>query len=312
MAQFNLNLTTAGVKLLTSALNGTRLEFTAIAMGSGDYAGSAMNITALVKEEKRLPLRNIVVKTGQATLKAVLTYADLDTGFHWKELGVYATELDTGNSVLYAYANAGDHYDTIPGKDETTLKEMVINATIAVSDAATVTALIDNTRIWASQADLDKVNDVIPLTHSKQSNIHIFTGITRPGLVPVQFTADADISAGEVLTVDAIKSTIALSSGDTPEGIIVKAGTRQLGLYDGESMTLIIISSKDNVPAHNVDPESHPDIRALLSNHEGRITRLENMLVNEVTGNSFLVTFEDLDDVTVTGTWNESLARIEF
>lgn len=69
MAQFNLNLTTAGVKLLTSALNGTRLEFTAIAMGSGDYAGSAMNITALVKEEKRLPLRNIVVKTGQATTR---------------------------------------------------------------------------------------------------------------------------------------------------------------------------------------------------------------------------------------------------
>ncbi len=52
--------------------------------------------------------------------------------------------------------------------------------------------------------------------------------------------------------------------------------------------------------------------KALLGNHEGRITRLENMLVNEVTGNSFLVTFEDLGEVTVTGTWNEPMAGIEF
>ena len=66
------------------------------------------------------------------------------------------------------------------------------------------------------------------------------------------------------------------------------------------------------MPAHNVDPESHPDIRALLSNHEGRITRLENILLSDITGNPFLITFENLDGLVVTGTWNQAQQRMEF
>ena len=57
MADFNLNLTAAGVKLLTGALSGQRLEFTAIAMGSGDYSGSAMNITELVEERTPIAVK---------------------------------------------------------------------------------------------------------------------------------------------------------------------------------------------------------------------------------------------------------------
>ena len=312
MADFKLNLTAAGVKLLTGALSGQRLEFTAIAMGSGDYSGSAMNITELVEERTRLPLSKIVLKQGQATLKAILCYADLSEGYRWKELGVYATDLDTEQSVLYAYANAGENYDTIPSAGETTLKEMVVNATIAVSDAATVTAVIDNTRLWVSEDEFSKVNDVIPLTHTVDSGIHIFTGLTREGLVPIQFAATADYTAGQTITIDSVRFTVALSSGDTPSGTVWKAGTKQLGLCDSTNQTLIIIQSPDNVPAHNVDPESHPDIRALLSNHEGRITRLENILLSDITGNPFLITFENLDGLVVTGTWNQAQARMEF
>ncbi len=313
MAEFKLNLTAEGVKLLTSALAGTRLEFTAIGMGAGEYSGSAMNLTAPVDEKHHLSLAGIEVKNGQATLRSILRYSDLlDEPYKWRELAVYAQNLDTGEAVMYAYGNAGDDYDTIPGKGGTSFNEKRIRVTVAVSDAATVTAQIDNTLIWASQDDLEKVNDVIPLTHTVDSGIHIFTGLTREGLVPIQFSATADYIAGQTITIDSVRYTVALSSGDTPSGTVWKAGTKQLGLCDSTNQTLIIIQSPDNVPAHNVDPESHPDIRALLSNHEGRITRLENILLSDITGNPFLITFENLDGLVVTGTWNQAQARMEF
>jgi len=42
-----------------------------------------------------------------------------------------------------------------------------------------------------------------------------------------------------------------------------------------------------------------------------RVTMLEEVLFNDITDNPFLILFDDLDGVTSTGIWNESLQRIE-
>ncbi len=153
---------------------------------------------------------------------------------------------------------------------------------------------------------------IVQLEYTKQSSAHVMTGLCQSGLVAVKFICPADYVAGEMVTIDAVEYTVALSSGDTPSGTLWKEGTCQLALCNTDTNELILLSAMDKVPAHNVDPEAHPDIRSTLVNYGGRITRLENMLVNSVTGNPFLVTFDTLDAVTITGTWNESLARIEF
>ena len=63
---------------------------------------------------------------------------------------------------------------------------------------------------------------------------------------------------------------------------------------------------------HNADLAAHPDIRALIYELLARIGRLEDMTINEVMSNPFLITFDTLDDVYVTGVWNQALQRMEF
>ena len=313
MAGFtNTIIPQAGRVLIMRAIAGeTTMTLTKLQMGDGELGSEASAaITALVSPLVDIDIQRYIRRDNYVIAQGQFSNTDLTSGFYWREIGLWAKD-DDGNEVLLGYSNAGSLADYIASGGSNVITKVVALG-VAVSGSASVQAIINTDLANATLDDLAKINDVIPLTHQKQSNIHLFTGLSRTGLVPVQFTAAADYNAGETLTIDSIRYTVALSSGDEPSGVVWKAGTRQLGLCDSESMTLIIISSKDNVPAHNVDPEAHPDIRALLSNHEGRITRLENMLVNEVTGNPFLVTFENLDGLIVTGTWNEAQARIEF
>ena len=44
---------------------------------------------------------------------------------------------------------------------------------------------------------------------------------------------------------------------------------------------------------------------------DARVDMLEGVLFNDITTNPFLILFDDLDGVTSTGIWNESLQRIE-
>ena len=43
-----------------------------------------------------------------------------------------------------------------------------------------------------------------------------------------------------------------------------------------------------------------------------RVGRLEDMMLNDITGNPYIITFESLDDLVVTGVWNQAQQRIEF
>ena len=66
------------------------------------------------------------------------------------------------------------------------------------------------------------------------------------------------------------------------------------------------------IARHNIDQKSHPYLVKLVESLNGRVKLLELQFNTNVTGNPFLVTFENLDDVTLEGTWNKTLARVEF
>lgn len=63
---------------------------------------------------------------------------------------------------------------------------------------------------------------------------------------------------------------------------------------------------------HNEDPASHPHILAGMADFNARLSLIELQYGTDVNGNPFIVTFENLDDVTVAGVWNEPNQRIEF
>lgn len=69
---------------------------------------------------------------------------------------------------------------------------------------------------------------------------------------------------------------------------------------------------RKKIAEHNMDTAAHPPLQKMMDSLSGRIRLLELQLGTNVTGNPFLVTFENLDDVELDGTWNRALARVEF
>ena len=71
-------------------------------------------------------------------------------------------------------------------------------------------------------------------------------------------------------------------------------------------------NTADAVSAHNSSPTAHPAILARLAEVETEVEAINLKFGTEVNGNPFTVTFVTLDDVTVSGVWNQAQARIEF
>ena len=68
----------------------------------------------------------------------------------------------------------------------------------------------------------------------------------------------------------------------------------------------------DDLAAHNISLDAHQDIRNLIANLTGRVQRMEDMLITNITSNPYLVDFASLEGLTVTGVWNAGAQRIEF
>lgn len=165
MAQFNVTLTNGGAGVLAKCIGGKQLVFTKMSMGDGRYSGQSQDAAALVSVKANLTIAKITVKDGTATIRSVLQYKSVETGFTWREIGLFARDPDTQAEVLYAYGNAGEQGDYIPGSSEATLDEKIINIRAMISSAANVTAVIDESLVFATQQDLS--------AHEDNTNIHV-------------------------------------------------------------------------------------------------------------------------------------------
>ena len=273
MAKFQLNLTLAGSALLGQVMTSKVLTFTQMALGDGVYSGGAWNLTALVSEKKRVDITSAVAAagSGEALLRSTLTYADLPDTFYWREFGIYAKDPSGGPDILYAYANAGDDYDTIGGSGA--LREIILRARVAISDVSDLTVTVQsgstvyvsaeeladaiaevNASIEVIQTIIQQVTGVDPsdpeaeppsgsmvvtLTHAKSGTVHAFTGLEgRTGLVPCQFKATAGYTAGDTATIDGTVYTIVLTGADDPETDLFVSGRSILVDVDTGSKTI--------------------------------------------------------------------------
>jgi hypothetical protein len=71
-------------------------------------------------------------------------------------------------------------------------------------------------------------------------------------------------------------------------------------------------SAQGLIAQHNLSLAAHPDIRNSNTDLAGRIGRLEDMLLSNITSNPFMVTFDTLDGIVAAGVWNRTQQRIEF
>ena len=162
----NTTLTIAGMNLLAKTQQGKELHFTRVMMGDGKVP-EGMNIkdmTAMVNPILKLPVGNIRVDgTGTSVMECILKNAELEQGFFARELGIFATDPDTGEEVLYAIRNTGDYSEYIPAAGSGEVINYVYSVITVVGQSENVTVTIEEGIGGVSRAEFyDHQNDQNP------------------------------------------------------------------------------------------------------------------------------------------------------
>lgn len=112
MAFSGMILTNKGREALTRAQLGGQLKFTGVAVGDGSYHGSYNDRTALSSQLAVLDILKADMQDNLCMLEADLSNAGITEGYYLREIGILAES--GGETVLYAYTNAGDDAEYIP------------------------------------------------------------------------------------------------------------------------------------------------------------------------------------------------------
>lgn len=158
MANFNgLILTQAGADLQDKiAVSGASLQFTRAAIGDGLWPAGLdpTTLTALVSEKKSLAIQGLADEgTGQHKISVLVDNTNLTVGFMTREIGVFATDPELGE-ILYQVTSA-DSPDYLPPDGGATHIEMALDLLVVTSSAASVTAIINSSLVYASKNDLE-------------------------------------------------------------------------------------------------------------------------------------------------------------
>ncbi|KEO84747.1 phage tail protein [Tumebacillus flagellatus] len=150
-----INLTNRGRALQLKAQAGTQIKYTRISVGDGQLGGrSPLDLNALISEKKSLAINKCKLQLdGTAVVGAVLSNQDVQAGFYWREVGVYALDPDAGE-ILFCYANGGTTAEYIPATGGPEVVEKQIDIVTIVGNATNVTAVLDKSLLFASAQDL--------------------------------------------------------------------------------------------------------------------------------------------------------------
>lgn len=158
MAQFpGLSLTLQGNKMILKSSTGKvddRLIITKAVIGDGQLTKSIDSLTSLVNPKLEIGLSNVKeVANGQMQLQFNFDNKKVETGFYWREVGVYGKNGDSGQEKLIGYSNASGLTSYIPDKTNPIPMQRLLIA-LGVGDNPNVKGLIDlSTAVTREQLD---------------------------------------------------------------------------------------------------------------------------------------------------------------
>ena len=158
MAQFpGLSLTLQGTKMILKSSTGRvddRLIITKAVIGDGQLTTNIENLTSLVSPKLEIGLSNVKeVANGQMQLQFNFDNKKVETGFYWREVGIYGKSGDSGQEKLIGYSNANGLTSYIPDKTNAIPMQRLLIA-LGVGDNPNVKGLIDlSTAITREQLD---------------------------------------------------------------------------------------------------------------------------------------------------------------
>lgn len=158
MAQFpGLSLTLQGNKMILKSATGRaddRLIITKAVIGDGQLTKSIDSLTSLVEPKLEIGLSNIKeVTNGQMQLQFNFDNKKVETGFYWREVGIYGKTGDSGQEKLIGYSNASGLTSYIPDKTNAIPMQRLLVA-LGVGDNPNVKGLVDlSTAVTREQLD---------------------------------------------------------------------------------------------------------------------------------------------------------------
>ncbi|MBR5409240.1 MAG: hypothetical protein IK104_01090 [Clostridia bacterium] len=150
-------LTDAGRALLMRAIAGDGLVFTKFEIGSGAPPADAADLEELVIPEYEFGITAIDKTTsGYVTITGSFDNSIIEEPMRWTELGLFAKLDEQGaDEVLYAYVNDGDDAGMLTPAGAV-VAEQTVNLMIVVGDAENVTAIMAESAVFATKAELQE------------------------------------------------------------------------------------------------------------------------------------------------------------
>ena len=183
MANFNsFKITDSGLDLQYKAQIGKTLKFSKFVLGDGYYTGSIRELKQLVSPVREESITRLTV-TGTGTTKKLVIGFDLETknittGFYLREIGIYAKDPDTNEDILMFYTNSGETADYIASNTSDNVAAKLINGELYISDIEEITAIINNSLVYATQADIEQLNTAIEDLKIAVENIEMPTKLS--------------------------------------------------------------------------------------------------------------------------------------
>lgn len=145
MSTFTLNsITVKGLNVIAKLVAGSTLQFTRIAIGDGAMPSdkTPLTVTDLTNKLFDVTIQSVTSSNGQATVMGTFSNEDKETGFFYRELGLFAKDPETQAEFLYCYGNAGADAEWISPSGSSSVIEKEVKIVTLVGNAETVTANI--------------------------------------------------------------------------------------------------------------------------------------------------------------------------
>ena len=158
MSTFTLNsITVQGLNVIAKLVAGSTLQFTRIAVGDGAMPSdkTPLTVTDLTNKLFDVDINSVENNgNGSATVTGYFSNADKETGFFYRELGLYAKDPDTQAEFLYCYGNAAADAEWINPSGASSVIEKEVKIVTLIGNAETVKAEIKS-GIYATKEEVE-------------------------------------------------------------------------------------------------------------------------------------------------------------
>jgi hypothetical protein len=142
-------LTRIGQSILTQAQLGKSITFTKVKIGDGELGSlDPADLTDLIN-----PLQELGIydkdSIDEQTMSITALITQSETGYTFREIGLFAIEPNTGLEVLYAYGNKGDVATYIPSNTSSIAIEEEATIIVEVANASNV--IVNISREYAAK-----------------------------------------------------------------------------------------------------------------------------------------------------------------